>query len=66
LKGKVAKVIGLDVDTAARVNPTLDDFRLLQGDRWPVDDDTIDLILCDQVLEHVEQPPGFLPRSNES
>lgn len=31
LKGKVAKVIGIDVDRDAADNPSLDDFRLIDG-----------------------------------
>jgi len=59
LKGKVARVIGLDVDPAAQSNPFQDEFRLLTGPRWPVEDDSIDLCLCDHVLEHLGQPESF-------
>ena len=59
LKGKVARVIGLDVDPAAESNPFQDEFRLLTGSRWPVEDDSIDLCLCDHVLEHIGQPESF-------
>jgi hypothetical protein len=38
LKGKVAKVIGLDVDPAGFDNPTLDEFRLVTPDGlWPLE-----------------------------
>ncbi|MBP8910930.1 MAG: class I SAM-dependent methyltransferase [Phycisphaerae bacterium] len=56
LKGKVAKVIGVDVDQAAKDNPFLDEFHLIQGYKWPIDDNSIDLIVCDNVLEHIEEP----------
>jgi SAM-dependent methyltransferase len=59
LRGKAARVIGLDVDPAAQSNPFQDEFRLLTGPRWPVEDDSIDLCLCDSVLEHIEQPEIF-------
>lgn len=59
LKGKVAKVIGIDVDQEAKDNPFLDEFHLIQGDKWSVDDNTIDLIVCDNVLEHIENPERF-------
>ena len=59
LRGKCRKVIGMDVDTAAEANPYLDEFRLLDGPDWPVDDASADLCLCDAVLEHVEDPDGF-------
>lgn len=56
LKGKVAKVMGIDVDPEAKVNPHIDEFGLIQGDTWPVETDSIDLIVCDCVVEHVEDP----------
>jgi SAM-dependent methyltransferase len=59
LKDKVRKVIGIDVDEAARENPFLDEFHLLTGAVWPVASDSIDLIVCDNVMEHVADPEGF-------
>lgn len=59
LKGRCATVIGLDPDAAAGVNPCVDEFRLLDGAVWPVDDASADLCLCDSVLEHVADPDGF-------
>lgn len=56
LKGKVAKVIGIDVDNCARDNPFLDQFHLIEGDSWPVQSNSVDLIVCDNVLEHIENP----------
>lgn len=59
LRGKVQRVIGLDVDAAGRQNPYLDEFRQLEGKRWPLADDSIDLCVSDQVLEHLEEPEEF-------
>lgn len=59
LRGKVAKVIGIDVDRHAIANRSLDEFRLIQGDSWPVETNSVDLILCDDVLEHVSNPDQF-------
>jgi len=59
LKGKVAKVIGIDVDQGARENPFLHEFHLIQGDSWPVESNSIDLIVCDFVLEHIANPDQF-------
>ena len=56
LKGKVSKVIGIDVDNAAKDNPYLDKFYLIQGDSWPIEENTVDLVLCDSVMEHIENP----------
>jgi SAM-dependent methyltransferase len=59
LKGKVAKVIGIDVDSAAQENPFVDEFHRIKGVPWPIENDSIDLIVCDQVLEHIADPDRF-------
>jgi SAM-dependent methyltransferase len=59
LKGKAAKVIGIDVDPRAQDNPFLDEFHLIQGDTWPIESNSIDLIVCDNVLEHIDSPAPF-------
>lgn len=60
LKGKGAQVIGLDVDVSAETNPFVDDFRrLVPGQRWPLEDGSVDLMLSDNVVEHLERPAEF-------
>jgi SAM-dependent methyltransferase len=59
LKGKVSNVIGIDVDPIAQENPFLDEFRLIQEEAWPVENDSVDLIVCDHVLEHLHNPDRF-------
>lgn len=59
LRGTVARVIGLDVDPAAMHNPRVDEARLLTGGPWPVESGTVDLCLCDNVLEHLPDPASF-------
>jgi SAM-dependent methyltransferase len=63
-KGKVKKVIGIDVDHTAAQNPFITDFFLIADDRWAVNDNSIDLIICDNVLEHVEKPDFFFTQVN--
>lgn len=58
-QGKCRRVIGIDVDPQARDNPFLDEFRLIEGDRWPVPDESVDVSIGDYVLEHVAQPEQF-------
>lgn len=58
-KGKVARVIGIDVDPAGAINPFLDEFRILGGGDWPVPESSIDVVVADCVLEHVADPPAF-------
>jgi len=60
LKGKVSRVIGVDVDESAQDNPFLDEFHLIQNNiPWPVENESVDLIVCDFVLEHIADPDLF-------
>jgi SAM-dependent methyltransferase len=61
LKGKVSRVIGIDADEAAASNPFLDEFHLISpsSTRWPLDAASVDLCICDQVMEHIERPDDF-------
>lgn len=62
MQGKCKHVIGLDLDEAASSNPYMDEFHLLEGPsaRWPVTDESVQLIVCDHVMEHVEDPKHLL------
>ena len=63
-KGRVAKVTGLDVDSAAQSNPTIDEFRKLEPDQdWPVAEKSVNLVLCDSVLEHLAAPEIFFQQA---
>lgn len=59
LSGSVARVIGLDVDPAAAVNPAIDEFRLMDGSKWPLEDQSVDGCIADYVLEHIHDPDSF-------
>lgn len=58
-KGKCRTVIGIDLDEAAGENPFLDRFSLIEEERWPVDDESIDVCICDNAMEHVQDPDAF-------
>jgi SAM-dependent methyltransferase len=59
LRGKVRKVIGVDVDDVVLSNRALDESHAYDGKRLPLDDQSVDLIVSDWVLEHVEEPDRF-------
>jgi SAM-dependent methyltransferase len=59
-KGRVQKVIGLDVDPVVLENPDLDEAHIIEvGKPYPLDDKSADIIVSDHVLEHVENPDEF-------
>lgn len=59
LKGRCRRLIGIDVDEEAAGNGMIDEFRLIENGRWPLDDESVDLLVCDYVLEHVDDPKSF-------
>lgn len=62
--GRVKLTIGLDVDESAGANPFIGDFRLLKPGRpWPVDSNSIDVLIADSVLEHHPDPKEFFSES---
>ena len=58
-KGKVQRVIGLDASDSATENPFLDEFHRLESTHWPLPDALADLVICDNVLEHLPEPGAF-------
>jgi SAM-dependent methyltransferase len=59
LKGKCRSVIGIDVDLEAEQNPFIDEYRRIITLRWPVESQSIDLCLSDNVLEHIQNPDNY-------
>lgn len=64
LNNKVAKVVGIDVDEAGAENPYIDEFHMIDSNVWPVDDQSVDLIVADWVLEHISDPVLFFSEVN--
>lgn len=64
LKGRCKHVLGIDVSPAGRDNPLIDEFRQIESDAWPVQTASVDLLVSDAVLEHVEKPDVFFAECN--
>ncbi len=61
LQGKVRKVIGIDIDNAIAEHPYLDERHIVRvGDPYPVASESVDLVVCDWVFEHVAEPDDFV------
>jgi SAM-dependent methyltransferase len=61
------ELIGIDTDAAAFANQSLRRFLPLQaGAPWPIEQESIDLVLCRYVLEHVEDPHQFFDNVRRS
>jgi SAM-dependent methyltransferase len=57
LKGKVRRVVGIDIDPLVEQNPTVDEARVIGSDgRLPLADGSVHLILSDSTFEHLARP----------
>jgi ubiquinone/menaquinone biosynthesis C-methylase UbiE len=60
LKGKVKKVIASDVDEAVLKNRASDEQLLMKNGTLNIPDNSVDLIIADYVLEHIDDPKKFV------
>lgn len=57
LQGKVARVIGVDIDEAVLENPEIDEAHVFKpGEALPLPDNSVDLVVSWAVFEHVADP----------
>jgi len=55
-RGEVAKVCGIDPDPRVVENPYLDEGKVGYAEDIPFPDSTFDVVISDNVLEHLERP----------
>jgi SAM-dependent methyltransferase len=59
-KGRVAEVIGIDVDPVVATNPALDRHYVISPESpLPLADESVDVIISDWTFEHVTRPDHF-------
>lgn len=57
LRGRVGRVVGVDVADAVLANPAVDEAHVVAaGTRLPVDDGSVDLVVSDYTFEHIADP----------
>jgi len=56
IRGHVRTVCGIDPDRRVLINAALDEGKIGIGEEIPFEDDTFDLVFCDNVLEHLRNP----------
>jgi SAM-dependent methyltransferase len=55
-RGLAARVCGIDLDSRVEKNPYLDEGRIADAGDIPYSNETFDLVFCDNVFEHLDQP----------
>lgn len=60
LRGKVREVIAADRDPIVTTNRSVDRTVVIEAGKVPLSSGSVDLVICDYVLEHVEQPSEFV------
>jgi SAM-dependent methyltransferase len=58
-RGRVKRVIGIDVDPVVKTNPSLDEALPIDSGVFPVTSASIDLAIADYVFEHISDPGQF-------
>ncbi|WP_417449436.1 class I SAM-dependent methyltransferase [Kordiimonas sp.] len=59
-RGLVRSATGIDLDERVTENPFLDKGFIGDVTQTPFDDGSFDIIICDNVMEHIEKPEAFL------
>ncbi|KDB05077.1 hypothetical protein U879_03520 [Defluviimonas sp. 20V17] len=59
-RGKCARVCGVDLDPRVMENPWLDDARVSDAGEIPYADESFDIVVADNVMEHLAAPEEVL------
>ena len=60
LKKKVKYLVGIDIDDTVLENPTTHKNLTMSENKIPLEDNSMDIIVADWVLEHVQNPNEFI------
>lgn len=64
LKPHTQRFIGLDIDPIVLSNLTTTENRLISGNRFPLEDASVDVVIADWVFEHIDSPSDFIDEVN--
>lgn len=59
-KGLAGRICGVDPDPRVETNPYLDEGKVGFGERIPYPDQSFDIVFCDNVMEHLDNPDAVL------
>ena len=64
LRPLTARLIGIDIDPKVLDNVTTTENRLISGKHFPLEDESVDVVIADWVFEHIDNPSDFVNEVN--